>query len=211
MTTVAPTSNSTCPSTACWRTSPSATRAPRRWRAVAATRGVEAVGDARSAEKDNSYVPMADTLGVRFTPFVLYTYGGFHKSALSTVEQLAAASDPAVALVSLSDWKADVKNRIAVCVQRHTANIVIDDDRRARSAGVLTRRRRPGRRPAARRRPHLSETLLRRPVANVGHEQPAMSRRGRQPLCGSAHLRACLGPCWGGGCRRGAVSIGAGL
>ena len=55
---------------------------------------MEAVGDARSAEKDNSYVPMADALGVRFTPFVLYTYGGFHKSALSTVEQLAAASDP---------------------------------------------------------------------------------------------------------------------
>ena len=52
----------------------------------------------------------------------------------------------------------------------------------ARSAGVLTRRRRPGRRPAARRRPHLSETLLRRPVANVGHEQPAMSRRAAS-LC----------------------------
>jgi hypothetical protein len=156
-----------------------------RWRAAAAGRGVEAVGDARSAEKDDAYVPMADALGVRFTPFVLYTYGGFHKSALSTVEQLAAAHDPAVALVPLAAWKQGVKDRIAVCVQRHTANIVIEDDRRARSAGVSLRRRRPGRRPAASRRPHLGVVRglrglrepLRRPVVELaqhaGHRRAA--------------------------------------
>jgi hypothetical protein len=142
---------------------------------------VEAVGNARSAEKDDHYVPMAEALGVRFTPFVLYTYGGFHKSALSTVEQLGAAYDPAVALVSLTAWKEDLKDRIAVCVQRHTANIVIEDDRRARSAGVSMRRRRPGRRSAARRRPRLSVPPS-RPSSVVEHEQLATGRRAAS-LC----------------------------
>ena len=152
-----------------------------RWRAAAADRGVEAVGDARSAEKDDSYGPMATALGVRFTPFVLYTYGGFHKSALSTIEQMAAAYDPAVALVSLTAWKEELKDRIAVCVQRCTANIVIHDDRRARSAAAMSvRRRRPGRRSAAARRPRLSERPPRR--CAVEREQPAVSRRAAS-LC----------------------------
>ena len=152
-----------------------------RWRTAAADRGVEDVGDARSAEKDDSYGPMATALGVRFTPFVLYTYGGFHKSALSTIEQMAAAYDPAVALVSLTAWKEELKDRIAVCVQRCTADIVIHDDRRARSAAAMSvRRRRPGRRSAAVRRPRLSERPLRRRA--VEREQPALSRRAAS-LC----------------------------
>ena len=30
----------------------------------------------------------AEALDVRFVPFVLYTYGGFHRSALTTIEQM---------------------------------------------------------------------------------------------------------------------------
>jgi len=122
------------------------------WRAQAADRGVEAVGDARAAEKDGTYAPMAAALEAVFAPFVLYTYGGFHKSALSFIDALGAAYDPAVAIVSLSAWKEDLKDRIAVCVQRHTANILIDDARRARVDGLLGRRR-GARRSRARRRP----------------------------------------------------------
>ena len=150
-----------------------------RWRNAAADRGVEAVGAARSAEKDDHYVPLAQELGVRFTPFVLYTYGGFHKSALSTIAQLGAAYDPAVSLVSLSAWKQELKDRIAVCVQRHTANIVIEDDRRARAAGVLPRRRRPGRRAAV-RRPRLIEPPLRRRVAEREQHGQSASVVGRR-------------------------------
>jgi hypothetical protein len=113
-----------------------------RWRTIAADRGVEAVGDARGAEKDATYTPMAEALGVRFSPFVLYTYGGFHKSALSFVDQMAGAYDPAVALVSLSEWKDGLKDRIAICVQRCTANIVIEDARLARAAAFVKGRRR---------------------------------------------------------------------
>ena len=152
-----------------------------RWRAVAAARGVEAVGDARCAEKDGHYVPMADALGVRFAPFVLYTYGGFHKSALSVIEQVGAAYDPAVALVSLSAWKQELKDRIAVCVQRHTANIVIEDAGRARAAGVARHRRR-ARRSGARRRLPASVPSPRCPAA--AQEQGGVSARAVS-LCAS--------------------------
>jgi hypothetical protein len=131
------------------------------WRTKAAARGVEAVGDARAAEKDATYAPMAVALEAVFAPFVLYTYGGFHKSALSFIDALGAAYDPAVALVSLSAWKDDLKDRIAVCVQRHTANILIDDARCARVDG-LPRRRRGARRSRARRRPRALVASSRR-------------------------------------------------
>jgi len=94
------------------------------------------VGDARSAEKDGKYTALAEALDAEFIPFVLYTYGGMHKSALSVINRVAAASDPAVALVSPSEWKNELKDRIAICVQRLTANIVIDDAKRARVASI---------------------------------------------------------------------------
>ena len=140
-----------------------------RWRTTTAARGVEAVGDARCAEKDSSYGPMAKALDVRFAPFVLYSYGGFHKSALSVIEQLGAAHDPAVALVSLGTWKQELKDRIAVCVQQHTANIMIEDARRARAAGVVGSRRRARRSGAKRHRLPLSVLPPRRPVAAQQH------------------------------------------
>jgi hypothetical protein len=142
-----------------------------RWRAKVAARGVEAVGDARAAEKDATYAPMAVALEAVFAPFVLYTHGGFHKSALSFIDALGAGYDPAVALVSLSAWKDELKDRIAVCVQRHTANIVIDDARRARVDG-LPGRRRGARRSWARRWPSaLVASSRRRYVAAGGSDE----------------------------------------
>ena len=122
------------------------------WRGKAATRGVAAVGDERAKQKDAKYAAMAEVVDAKFSSFVLYTYGGFHSSALSFIDQLAAGCDPAVALVSLSDWKDDLKDRIAVCVQRHTANIVIDDTRRARMASLPVHGRGTGQ-PNGQRRP----------------------------------------------------------
>ena len=82
----------------------------------------------------------------------------------------------------LTVLKQDLKDRIAVCVQRHTANIVIEDDRRARSAGVLLRRRRPGRRSTARRRLRLSAPQRPQRSSVVELEQHAVGRRAAS-LC----------------------------
>src|SRR6185437_14759154 len=115
-----------------------------KWRSKAAARGVEAaVGDARATEKTDYYAELTAALEAEFLPFVLYSYGGFHKSALSVIDKLgAAASDPAVALVSLTAWKKELKDRIAIQVQRVTANIIIGDARRARVAEIEQRQRR---------------------------------------------------------------------
>ena len=122
-----------------------------RWRNVAASRGVEVVGDARDSEKTEKYKDLTEALDAEFTSFVLYTFGGWHASALSVVNQLGAAADPAVALVSLSAWKEDIKNRIAVCVQRGTADIVLEDARHARMAEIARRLRGAAFRKASRK------------------------------------------------------------
>ena len=79
---------------------------------------------------------------VHFLPFVLYTYGGCHQSVASFIRLLGTAHDHGLALVSYADWKSDLQDRIAVSVQRHTADIMIQDARRARSAEVTRRCRR---------------------------------------------------------------------
>jgi len=167
-----------------------------RWRAAAADpdRGVEAVGDARSIEKHGTYGPIAEALGVQFSPFILYTYGGFHKSALSFVNNMGAAYDPAVALVSLSAWKEELKDRIAVCVQRHTANIVIEDARRARVAGIAKCRRR-ARRSRARRCPRSTilpsrRHLVARGLCEVGARAVSLCA----PLLASSSATSTAGP-----------------
>ena len=78
----------------------------KKWRRAAASRGVaQAVGDSRQAEKDELYTPMAQALDMEFCAIVLYTYGGFHQSALSFIRQLGLALDPATCLVSHTKWK----------------------------------------------------------------------------------------------------------
>jgi hypothetical protein len=137
----------------------------------------------------------ADGLSVEFSPFVLYTYGGFHKSALSFIDMLGAAHDPAVALVSLSAWKEELKDRIAICTQRHTANILIDDARRARMASIARRRRGARRSRARRRRPRSTVQPSRRQFA----EQEMCEAGGRAvslcaPLLSSPSAVSPIGP-----------------
>ncbi len=81
---------------------------------MAALRGVQAVGDARQAEKDESYADMAEAIEMKFRAFVLYTYGGFHSSAISFIQHMGRAVDPATCLTSSTQWKEDLKERIAI-------------------------------------------------------------------------------------------------
>jgi hypothetical protein len=145
-----------------------------KWRSRAAARGVEAaVGDVRAAEKTDYYAELTEAVEAEFSPFVLYTYGGFHKSALSVIDKLGAASDPAVALMSLTSWKKELKDRIAIQVQRVTANIIINDARRARVAEIEQRRRgaAPRRFPAQRRSPSVVRAS-RQPLPGPGFDEP---------------------------------------
>jgi Reverse transcriptase (RNA-dependent DNA polymerase) len=86
------------------------------WQKVAASRGVEAVGDSRQAEKDNLYADMAEQIDMKFVAFVLYTYGGFHDSALSFIKQMGSAVDPATCLTSHNRWRQDLMEHVAIVV-----------------------------------------------------------------------------------------------
>jgi hypothetical protein len=104
------------------------------WRKQTAARGVESVGDDRETEKNDSYTQMAAALDMDFSAIVLYTYGGFHRSALSFLGRLGGALDPATCLMSLTEWKRSVKEHIAIAVQRGTADIMIRESQRVRAA-----------------------------------------------------------------------------
>jgi len=71
-----------------------------------------------------------------FTAIVLYTYGGFHRSALRFIKRLGGALDTASSLYSLTEWKRSLKEHMAMAVQRGSADIMILHSQRARSAGV---------------------------------------------------------------------------
>ena len=85
------------------------------WQKIA-SRDVEAVGDAREAEKDSLYADVVEQQDMKFSAFVLYTHGGFHRSALSFIKSMASAVDPATCLTSPAQWRQDLMERIAICL-----------------------------------------------------------------------------------------------
>ena len=108
------------------------------WRKVVVTRSVESVGDARDKDKNDRYSEMAAALDMEFCSIVLYTYGGFHKSALRLVSALVGAFDPSTCLISRDEYRTALVQQIAIAVQRGTADIMIRDAMRIR--GSLCRR-----------------------------------------------------------------------
>ena len=88
--------------------------------------------DRKEASKDKTYQPIAEAQDMEFIAFVLYTYGGFHTSALKFIKELTLAVDPAISLISPADFKDQLKKQIAIAVQRGNANIMIQASQRHR-------------------------------------------------------------------------------
>ena len=65
------------------------------------------MGDAREAEKDSLYADMAKECAIEFGAIVLYTYGGFHASALTFIQRMAKAVDPA----TLKEYEAQARGQ----------------------------------------------------------------------------------------------------
>jgi hypothetical protein len=97
------------------------------YRKLVLKRGAEAVGDRSAAGKEQKYDEMAAAIDMVSYPIVLYTYGGFHKSALSFIAQLVDSFDPLISLLSRSEFKQSLMKHIAIAVQRGTADIMIQD------------------------------------------------------------------------------------
>lgn len=106
--------------------------ATKTWKRITSKHGVQAVGDHREAEKNKKYSDLAKAADMKFLPIVLYTYGGFHRSALRFINALTDALDPTACLLSRAQFKQTLKQHIAIAVQRGTAEIMIQDDIRQR-------------------------------------------------------------------------------
>jgi len=110
------------------------------WLRTASVRGIEAVGDAREASKNTLYADMAEECDMEFSAIVLYTYGGFHKSALRFISRMAAAVDPATCLTLPGQWKRELMEQVAIAVQRGNADIMISAAQQQRGRVWLRRR-----------------------------------------------------------------------
>jgi hypothetical protein len=146
------------------------------WRKTTAhhKRTVEPVGDQREAEKNESYLDMADSNDMEFIPFVLYTYGGFHSSALAVVNKMVAALEPARCLLSASQWKHQLMATIAIAVQRGNAEIMIQASQRLRETadGRIVR----GARLRFRQRA-AAAAASRSPTSTLSLDDPAVPQR----------------------------------
>ena len=99
------------------------------------------MGDAREAQKNALYADMAKECAMEFGAIVLYTYGGFHASALTFIQRMAKAVDPATCLTSPSRWRRELMEQMAITVQRGNADIMITAAQRMRGKVWSSRRR----------------------------------------------------------------------
>jgi hypothetical protein len=138
------------------------------WRKVVIRKDIVAAGDQKEAMKDKTYQPMAQALDMEFCACVLDTYGGFHRSALTLINKLTCAVDPATSLISPADFKNKLKREISIAVQRGNADIMIQASQRHRQEVI----KRSSYRYASRRQreTHQNTTLSSAPTraANTG-------------------------------------------
>ena len=102
--------------------------------AVAARRCADCIGDASEARKNKQYAQNARQQHKSFLPFVLYTYGGFHRSALAVIAAMTSSLEPARCLLSRAAWRHQLMQSIAIAVQRGNAAIMVAASRQGRAA-----------------------------------------------------------------------------
>jgi Reverse transcriptase (RNA-dependent DNA polymerase) len=103
-------------------------------RDMASAKGAAAVGDASAARKNTKYDKLSSLTEMKFLPIVLYTYGGFHRSATKFIKCLVDSLDPATSLVSRLEFKQALKEHIAIALQRGNADVMIRASQRQRDS-----------------------------------------------------------------------------
>src|ERR1700761_4624369 len=73
---------------------------------------------------------------MEFLHIVLYTYGGFHRTATKFIKSLVDSLDPATSLVSRSEFKQALKEHIAIALQRGNAELMIRASQRQRDSAL---------------------------------------------------------------------------
>jgi hypothetical protein len=96
------------------------------YRKAVAKHGADRLGDDRGARKSLKYDGIAASNAMQFSPFILYTFGGWDKSAMAVLRKLVAALEPGYCLLSRRDWIDQLTQQIAIAVQRGNAAIMIN-------------------------------------------------------------------------------------
>ena len=104
--------------------------ATKTWRKKVSRWGVNAVGDSREGKKNERYRAMADQHDKKFQAIVMYTYGGLHTSARKFIKAICDSLDPALCLLSHTEFRAELYAHIAIALQRGNAEIMIEDTQR---------------------------------------------------------------------------------
>jgi hypothetical protein len=103
-------------------------------RAVAAQRSADCVGDASETRKNRKYADDARQQHKKFLAFVLYTYGGFHRTALTVINAMVNSLEPARCLLSPAAWRHQLMQSIAIAIQRGNAGIMVAASQQRRAA-----------------------------------------------------------------------------
>jgi hypothetical protein len=82
--------------------------------------------------KSNTCSSHLSSIDKEFQAIVMYTYGGMHHSAKVFLNAICNALDPAVCLLSHSEFKDELRSHIAIAMQRGNAAIMIEDSVRMR-------------------------------------------------------------------------------
>ena len=112
------------------------------WRARVAKNGVHIVGDKREAAKNKMYKAMTEQHDKEFQAIVMYTYGGLHLSAKKFFNAICDSLDPALCLLSATEFSAELHAHVAIALQRGNAAIMIEDFTQTRMSEPQRTRRR---------------------------------------------------------------------
>ena len=84
---------------------------------------------------------MAKNQQASFIPFAVETYGGLGKSARKLINLIASAAEDGLQMLSESEVRKELKESVAIAIQKGNANIMLAEYNRAKAAAARSDRR----------------------------------------------------------------------
>ena len=91
-------------------------------------------------EKKAKYAAMAKAQQASFIPFAVETYGGLGKSATKLINLIASAAEDGLQMLSESEVRKELRESVAIAVQKGNANIMLAEYNRAKAAAARSDR-----------------------------------------------------------------------
>ena len=92
-------------------------------------------------QKQKKYAAMAKAQQASLIHFAVETYGGLGKSARKLINLIASAAEDGLQMLSESEVRKELKQSVAIAVQKGNANIILAEYYRAKAAAASSDRR----------------------------------------------------------------------